>query len=143
MSIISKIRVASLDARKNRDSIASLLTTLLSEVSIVGKNANRETTDDEAIAVIKKFIKNNADTLSLVTDESIHVGLTREIEVLEAFLPKQLNEDELRFIILDILDHFEKTSQKKDMGSVMKTLKNNFGGRYDGALASKIIKELL
>lgn len=143
MSIVENIKKQSVQARFDRHSSASLLVTLLSEVQMVGKNAGRETTDEEAIAVIKKFIKNNADTLSLVTDEIIHSNLNREIEVLEAFLPKQLNADELRFVILDILDHFEKTAQKKDMGSVMKKLKENFGGRYDGGIASKIIKELV
>ena len=57
MTIAEQIKAASLTARKARDTVASaLLTTLLSDVVMIGKNAGRETTDAEAVAIVKKFI---------------------------------------------------------------------------------------
>lgn len=57
MTITEQIKAASLTARKARDTVASaLLTTLLSDVVMIGKNAGRETTDAEAVAIVKKFI---------------------------------------------------------------------------------------
>ena len=139
MSIISDIRTASVEARKNRSEQASLLVTLLSEATMVGKNANRETTDDEAIAVIKKFIKNNSDTMSVITDELVHQSLEAEIKVLEQFLPKQLTREELCEVIEEIVASLEKPN----MGSIMKLLKDGYGGTYDGGMASKLVKDML
>ena len=139
MSIISDIRTASVEARKNRSEQASLLVTLLSEATMVGKNANRETTDDEAIAVIKKFIKTNSDTMSVITDELVHQSLEAEIKVLEQFLPKQLTREELCEVIEEIVASLEKPN----MGSIMKLLKDGYGGTYDGGMASKLVKDML
>ena len=54
------------EARKMKyTATATLLTTLYSEAQMVGKNdGNRETTDAEVVAVIKKFVKNIDETLS-------------------------------------------------------------------------------
>ena len=145
MSILNAIREKSIEARKAKDSLASsLLVTLLSEVSIVGKNAGRETTDAEAIAVVKKFISNNRETMNIVlhTDEARANLLAREISILEQFLPKQLTTDELdveaRKIVIEL-----NVSTPRDMGTVMKVLKERFEGTYDAKVASDIVKKLL
>ena len=72
MTLIERIKEDNLAARKNRDQVrATLLTTLFSEAVSVGKNAgNRETTDAETLAVIKKFIKGIDDTLSAMKDKT-------------------------------------------------------------------------
>ena len=64
MSLIQDIKSASLVARKARETKkAESLITLYSEASMIGKNdGNRESTDAETIAVIKKFIKNIDET---------------------------------------------------------------------------------
>lgn len=145
MSILNAIREKSIEARKLGDRLASsLLVTLLSEVSMVGKNAGRETTDAEAVAVVKKFINNNRETLGIV----LHLDQTRadlianEIAILEQFLPKQLTADELeveaRKIVIEL-----NVSTPRDMGTVMKVLKERFDGTYDAKSASDIVKKLL
>ena len=145
MSILNAIREKSIEARKAKDSLASsLLVTLLSEVSIVGKNAGRETTDAEAVAVVKKFINNNRETLGIVPnlDEARANLIAQEIAILEQFLPKQLTTDELdieaRKIVIEL-----NVSTPRDMGTVMKVLKERFDGTYDAKSASEIVKKLL
>ena len=145
MSILNAIREKSIEARKAKDSLASsLLVTLLSEVSIVGKNAGRETTDAEAVAVVKKFINNNRETLGVVLhlDEQRANSIAQEITILEQFLPKQLTTDELdieaRKIVVEL-----NVSTPRDMGAVMKVLKERFEGTYDAKAASEIVKKLL
>jgi len=58
MTLMEQIKTAQVTARKTGAQEASLLTTLLGEAAMVGKNANRETTDQEVVAVVKKFVKN-------------------------------------------------------------------------------------
>ena len=132
MTLIAQIKEKQINARKSGNKEASLLTTLLGEASAVGKNAgNRETTDAEVVAVVKKFIKNIDETISALSsrnqDPSAFVA---EKKVLEEFLPKQLSEDELKKI----------AASRSGMPDFMKYLKEQFNGQYDGKLASSVAK---
>ena len=146
MTLIERIKEDNLAARKNRDQVrATLLTTLFSEAVSVGKNAgNRETTDAETLAVIKKFIKGIDDTLSAMKDKTDprYVTACAEREILEQYRPLQLNEQQLQHILHDMVQALQERTPKQ-MGVIMKRLKETYEGQYDGALASKLIKELL
>ena len=62
-----------------------------------------------------------------------------EITVYENYLPTQLGAQELSDIIMDIIT-FNNLSISKDMGRVMKELASKYAGRYDGKLASEIVR---
>ncbi len=134
MSLIVEIKEKQLTARKSGSKSASLLTTLLSEATVIGKNAgNRETTDQEVIAVVKKFIKNIDETIeALKSRNQDATSFLEEKSVLESFLPKQLSTQELKDI----------ASGRTGMPDFMKYLKENFNGQYDGKLASAVAKEV-
>ena len=78
MSLIIEIKSAQLAARKARDSFtASSLTTLIGEAEMVGKNAGREVTDAEVVAVLKKFVKNIDETTTVLSREQPLTQATR------------------------------------------------------------------
>lgn len=132
MTLIEQIRQKQISARKSRSIEASLFTTLLGEAEMVGKNAgNRAPTDEEVVSVIKKFIKNNEETLKVATLPEQVFMLNAEVFALQQLLPKQLDEDTLRMI----------TKNCKDLPDFMRYLKQEYAGRYDGKLASAIAKE--
>ncbi len=149
-SLIEKIKQEQLQARKNKDTLkASLLTTLLGEASMIGKNdSNRQSTDAEVIAVIKKFVKNTQEVIRITgmqqSMESREAGKTaaQELVILEAYLPSQLNEEQLRSEMKKIMIELA-LSGAKSMGVLMKEVKSRFEGQYDGNAASKIAKEIL
>lgn len=136
--IIEKIKQDQIDARKNRDSVrASLLTTLYAEASMVGKNQNRDTTEDECIKVIQKFVKNIDETLSaLPNSDSRYVVAITEKEILSQYLPKMATADEIQAIIAKL-----KSSGVDNIGMIMKGLKDHFGSTLDGKLASQLAKQ--
>ena len=141
MSLIQTIKAAQLQARKNRSFSVPVLTTLIGEADAVGKNnGNREVTDVEVVAMIKKFVKNLDEVIKVSTEgSSAHGAALAEKGVLETFLPEQISEDELKDIITAIVE----ASEKPNVGQVMKELKLKYDGQYDGAVASKLIKERL
>lgn len=150
MSILSVIKEDNINSRKLRDSVkSSLLSTLYSEALNVGKNdGNRETTDKETLAVIKKFLDGvnlTIETLQFNSDDKILVAI-REKDILstyiEKFQPKQLTIEELTDIISGIAATLTDKSPKQ-MGFVMKKLKDSYDGMYQGNEASKIVKEIL
>ena len=66
----------------------------------------------------------------------------KEIEIINMFLPQQLNEEEIKKIIEKYIKDFNLTSLKQ-MGLIMNHLKSNYAGVIDMALAGKLAKELL
>lgn len=157
MSLLTQIKADQLQARKDRNADkASLLTTLIGEASIIGKNdGGRETNDQEVINVVKKFIKNNNEVLNALQPGQADVAIaqhTAENVILSAYLPKQLTEDQLTDVIKSIraelineriLAGQPPVANAKDMGKVMGLLKTRFEGAYDGTMASRLTKLVL
>ncbi len=137
MTLLQTIRDDALVARKSRKSLeASLLTTLGSEAAMVGKNAgNRESTDAEVTAVIKKFLKNNAETISLVQDPEVKANYENERLILQRYVPAELTREET---VAEIALLGEVGP--KDMGRVMGALNGKYPGRINGKLVGELLK---
>lgn len=139
MSILTKIRADALAARKARDPKSSVLTTLIGEVDTRTKTLSpaREMTDDEVVAVVKKFIKNAEETLTALKpgqhDEAI-AKARAEVMALTAYLPQQMSEAEIEAFAR------QKAAEGSNLGAIMAALKAQFAGKYDGKAASGIVK---
>lgn len=104
--------------------LKSLLRVLIGEFNRVDKIVG----DEKVVSIIKKMI-----------DNAKLVGNLNEVTILETYLPKQLNEDQLKTLIVQLVEEKKYTSMK-DMGKIMSDLKNDFAGQYDGKIASTLIK---
>jgi uncharacterized protein YqeY len=149
MSLLEEIRKDQLQARKEHAFGVPLLTTLIGEAQMPGKNAGRESTDEEVLGIIKKFISNLDEVIKIlgknqseffIDERLVHAQTERMI--LMKYVPIQKTEAELRVIITEYIDILGEKSPKQ-MGKVMGMLKTEYSGRYDGTLASKLVKELL
>lgn len=142
MTLLQTIKEKQLAARKSHcPDLASLLTTLIGEGEAIGKNdGNRETTDIEMVAVIKKFIKNNDIFLEALPSEQStkREQLVSEQAVLNGLLPKQLTESELEVIIAAMV-----LTHGCNLGKIMGQLKTLYNGQYDGKLATTLIKKAI
>ena len=65
-----------------------------------------------------------------------------EIEIIKGFLPRQLDEDESRAAVENVINETE-ASGLKDMGRVMGELKARYPGQMDFGKVSSIVKDLL
>lgn len=143
--LLNTLRKDMMTAKKDRDAVkANLLSTLVAEAVMVGKNdGNRETTESEVITMIKKFVKNADETISIA--RSMGKEPAKEIAekaILETYLPKQMSESEIENAVAAIIETLPEKNVKM-MGKVMAALKEKFEGAYDGKLASEIIKKKL
>jgi len=144
--LINQIKSDALEARKaRRTDTATLLTTLYSEASMVGKNLeNRESTDQEVLQVIEKFVKNANEVKNILLKNNKDVsGVDNEIKVLSKYLPKKMSREELENVVRDIIEALKDINSEVQMGKVMSVLKNSYGGTYDGKMASEIVKKEL
>lgn len=145
--LIEKIKTDQVEARKARNTLAAtLLTTLLGEANMVAKNAQRDApTDEEVQAVVKKFLKGNLETQAALSKGGPDYRAYQMSEaiaeqaILESYLPQQLSEEELRQIVIDTIAN----GTPNNMGALMGYLKSNYVGKYDGKIASAVIKTVL
>lgn len=140
MSLYKKIQADQLAARKAKHKYtASLLTTLIGELmtDATGKTTDAVViSDSTVIAKVKKFISSlevmHAAYIKKGDGKAAEVEL--ELDILSAYLPKQLTDEELTVIV--------KGSGATNVGAVMGFLKKNYAGLYDGRAASTIAKSI-
>lgn len=154
MSLLAKIQADALAARKERKTLeATLLTTLLAEAARKGKDdGNRESTDEEVVAVVNKFIKNNDDAIkALWVPEKVDTNEARcakrdqlqmEQVILFGYLPKQASKEEIASAVNELVAGLAEKSMKQ-VGAVMSQLQKRFEGNFDKALASTLVKAAL
>ncbi len=65
-----------------------------------------------------------------------------EIDVIETFLPQQMDEEEMKSTIATLIEELGASSLK-DMGGVMSEMRARFAGQMDFGKASGIVKALL
>jgi uncharacterized protein YqeY len=130
-----------------------LLRLVYSDAKMVGKNnGNRESTDEEVMAVLKKFKVSAQENIKLLKDE-VRISVSKEeIKIIDSYLPKQLSEEELEQIIREwyfgesviseVLNEVADISPKS-IGKIMKFLKEQYSGQFDGGNANKIIQKVL
>lgn len=145
--MLNKLKQASLAARKARDPLSSLLTTLLAEASRVGKDENRDSTDAEVTATVRKFIKNAEETVRLLEAASTQkpdalATAKAELALLQTLLPTQASDADLDAAIAELVGTLPDRSIKQ-MGAVMAKLNERFSGNLDKAAASAKIKSAL
>jgi uncharacterized protein len=145
--MLNKLKQASLAARKVRDPLSSLLTTLLAEAARVGKDEGRDSTDAEVTATIRKFIKNTEETVRLLEAASTQkpdalATAKSELALLQSLLPSQASDADLNAAVSEIVGSLPDRSIKQ-MGVVMAKLNERFSGNFDKAAASGKIKTAL
>jgi uncharacterized protein YqeY len=104
-----------------------------------------ELSDDQALQVVMKEVKQRRDSLAEYEKagrEDLAAKEKREIEILSAYLPQQLSEEELREIVQQAIADTGATS-KKEMGKVMGAVLPKVKGRADGKQVNQLVQQLL
>ncbi|MDR0422977.1 MAG: GatB/YqeY domain-containing protein [Rickettsiales bacterium] len=109
------------------------------------KAKGKELADADVLDVITSMIKKgreSAEQFLKGNRDDLNARELEQINIIAKYLPKQLNEGELREII-EAEIKLQNYSKSSDMGAIMSLLKQNFAGRYDTKLASEIIRSVL
>ena len=108
-------------------------------------NKKRELNDDEVIAVISKQIKTRKESIvefEKASRKDLIEQTTKEIEILNEYMPEQMSEEELIKIIDEVFSSVNPTSSS-DMGKIMREITPLVKGKADMSLVSKLIKDKL
>ncbi len=101
--------------------------------------------EEDEVKLLQKLVKQRKDSLEIFEKqdrEDLAVKEREEIEVIEKFLPKQMDEAELKTIISKIIEE-TGASSPADMGKVMGMANKQLAGKADGKTIAGIVKEML
>jgi len=146
--IIEQIKESQILARKSKNQItASLLTTVIGEAEMVGKNAaNRAPTDAEVIQILKKFEKNMLENLKIFNERDMKdqiISVMTELTIVRQFLPEKLTDLQVQKDIGTVMQKLSLAKEQKSMGPITKELKAKYGDQFDGQQVSTQFKQML
>src|SRR5881394_671249 len=144
--LTDRIRADLTDSMKARNAEkTSTLRMLQSAFKYSQIEVGHELGDDEALAVIRKSVKQRQDSIEQYTNGNrpeLADKERREMEILKTYMPPELSEAELESGLREIVAS-TGAQTKKDMGKVMKEATARFKGRVDGKKIQEIVSRLL
>ena len=144
--IEEKLNKALKEKDKNTYPTMRLIVSAIKDAEIANRiKEKKDISDSDITAILKKMIKQRNESCEVYKKAGRTELLNsenKEIEVINAFLPKQLSEDETKKICEEAVKSVGAVSMK-DMGKVMGSLKSNHSDTLDFSKVSPIIKELL
>ena len=101
--------------------------------------------ESDIISLLKKMQKQREESIQLYTKGN-RMDLVQseedEIKIIKQFLPKQMNDDEIKKLVEEAIK-INDAKSIRDMGKVMSHLKEKYSSNMDFSKASKFLKEIL
>lgn len=118
---------------------------LRAEILNKSKELQRDISDEEILEIIAKQIKQKKDSLAdfkKAERQDLIDQTCEEINTLEQYMPKPLGMEELAIIVKETASEINAID-KKDMGRLIKEIKQQVGVRADGKTISDLVKQIL
>ena len=141
-NIDNQLKEALRSQNKERLSALRNIKSLLKNKAI---DAKRELEDQEVIQALATLVKQRKESIEAYQKggrEDLVAKESAELKVIQEFLPQPLTEQELDQLIAKAIEE-TKASGPKEMGLVMKAIKDKVSGRADGRVVSERVKAKL
>ncbi len=146
MTLKEQIQKELTAAMKARDEDTKrTLRLVMSAVKLAEIENRGELETSRIISILQKEVKTREDSIreaQIAARKDLIEQAQREIKILDKFLPKQMEPEELKTLAKSVIEETNAVSLR-DMGLVMKNLMPKLEGRASGQDASKIVRELL
>lgn len=146
MSLKDKLMNDLKEAMKDKDTVRKNAVQMVRASVLQFEKDNKVTLDDDGVVeVVAKEVKKRKDVLpeyeksgrsDLIDD------LKKEIEVLMAYLPQQMSEDEIEALVIEAISQTEAKTMK-DIGKVMAVIMPKTKGKADGKVINLLVKKHL
>jgi len=142
MTLLEQLKDEMKNAMRAKDKIRlTAIRMALSAIKQAEIDNKTETTDESIIAVLTKMVKQRKESIAMFKDggrDDMAEKEAEEVKALEAFLPQQLNAEEIQQLIEQAIADTGAASMA-DMGKVMGVLKPKMQGRADlGAVSGQV-----
>ena len=141
--LVDEIKKQMFAAMKSGDTVAKeILRVAMGEITTDRERAGRKGDDAESLAILKKLIKSNEETMANVVDPEQKATLERENAVLATFVPKSLGVDDIVALLSGVTEAIRAAANDgQATGVAMKELKSkdaNVGGKDVSAAVKQI-----
>ncbi len=126
-------------------SVLRLLLSAINYYEIQKGGAGYEATEEDILAVVQKEAKQRRESIEQFQNanrQDLADKEKRELEILQTYLPTQLNEEEIKKLVQEAITQTGASSMQ-DIGKVMGILMPKTKGKADGGLVSKLVREKL
>ena len=146
-NITSELSQAVKSGDKNRTHTLRLILAAIKDKEIASRSSgeNSEISDESVIQLLKKMVKQRNDSIEMFSKANRNELVDKEkseINIINEFLPKQLGEEETMIACIEAISATGSNSLR-EIGKVIKYLKENNSSNLDISLASKILREKL
>ena len=146
MSLFDTIQNDMYAAMKNGDKHKTgTLRVALSTLKDKKIEKREDLTDVEAIKIIQNLVKQRKEAADIYKENGrndLMENENAELEILNAYLPQMMSEDDLRILVQKVVDD-TGASSLSDIGKVMPEVMKQSAGKADGKMAQSIVRELL
>ena len=130
---------------KDVDRLAALRAVKSAIMLEATKDGSTSVSDDMSLKIIARLVKQRKDSASIYIEQNrqdLAQDEMNQLTHLEGYLPEQLDEDEVRLIVQDVIKEINASSLS-DMGKCIGVLLARLKGKADGSLISSLVKEYL
>ena len=146
MSLKDKLMDDLKSAMKDKDTVRKNAVQMVRASVLQVEKDNKITLDDDGvIEVVAKEVKKRKDVLPEYEKsgrQDLVDELNREIEVLMAYLPQQMSEEEIEALVVEAIAQTEAKSMK-DIGKVMAVIMPKTKGKADGKVINQFVRKHL
>ena len=146
MSLKDKLMDDLKSAMKDKDTIRKNAVQMVRASVLQVEKDNKITLDDEGvIEVVAKEVKKRKDVLPEYEKsgrQDLIEDLNKEIQVLMAYLPEQMSEEEIEALVISAIEEAGAKSMK-DIGKVMAVIMPKTKGRADGKVINNFVRKHL
>ena len=140
--ITADIKAAMIAKDSERLGVLRMLSAAIQSEEINARAKGAETLiDEEIMKILRRENKKREESVKVYTDggrPELAAGEKKEMEIISSYLPKDMSEAEIRALVEKAI-----ADGNKDLGSVMKAVTSQTGGRAPGKIVSEIAKSLL
>ena len=143
MALMDDVRAGMMAAMKNKDKVRKdALSALLSAMKSKAIDNKGELSEDDAIAVVAREIKQLKETMDTAPETYVEIKeeCAAKIAVLSEFMPKQMDVEEIKEVIAGVLAQLGlEKPEAKQKGIIMKNLMPLVKGKADGKLVNDVL----
>ena len=144
--MLHQIEIDLKDALKNQDKAkVGVLRILISKCKNKSIATGKPLEDSEVMKVLQTAAKQHKESIKLYKQgerKDLVEQETAELNIVEAYLPSMMTEDEIKSIVSSVIEETGASSMA-DFGKVMPQVMKKGAGKIDGGVAQNLLKELL
>jgi len=146
VSLRDRLRADLKDAMRAQDAHRkAAIRMVLTNIQLVESESPHTLEDSEIVELIRKEVKRREEAIEMMRTagrEDLVAEEVVELDILQAYLPALMTEDEIREVAQSVIEEAGASSMA-DMGRVMGALMPRVKGRADGRTVNEIVRALL